>query len=97
VLRGARGHNLLDSETGGIVKLHRIISKHLRSAGDASRADVQAAVAVNVAEPEGSTTSVSSRQRIVQRTRNGRSTTTVEHSDRPSATTPQAPDHQEDA
>jgi len=61
------------------MKVHRIIRKRVRSRGS-SVADLNAALAINVGEAEKSSTSVSSHQRIVQTTRNGKTETTISES-----------------
>ena len=62
------------------MKVHRIIRKRLRSRDGSSVADLNAALAINVGEAEKSSTSVSSHQRIVQTTRDGKTETTISES-----------------
>jgi len=62
------------------VRIDRIIKKRIRSRDGSSVADLNAALAINVGEAGESSTSVSSHQRIVQRTRDGKTETTISES-----------------
>jgi len=64
------------------MKLHRIIRKRIRSGDGSSVGDLNAALAINVGEAGKSSTSVSSHQRIVQRTTDGMTETTISESPR---------------
>lgn len=53
------------------MRLNRIIRKRLHDSDGTAIGDVNAAIAMNVGEPGGSETHVSSYSRVVQRTRSG--------------------------
>lgn len=57
------------------MKLNRIIKKRLLDSDGNAIGDVNAAIAVNVGEPGGSETHVSSHSRVVQRTRKAQTRT----------------------
>ena len=65
------------------MKINRIIRKRLVDADGTPIGDVNAAVAINVGEPGGSETHVSSHSRIVQTSRSGEVHTTSESRTRP--------------
>jgi hypothetical protein len=70
------------------VRLSEYIQKRLRDSDGTAIGDVNAAIAVNVGEPGGSETHVSSHSRVVQRTGSARSDTTAGESEtRPAAST----------
>lgn len=66
--------------TGNGVRLNRIIEKRLRDSDGNAIGDVNAAIAVNVGEPGGSETHVSSHTRVVQRTGSAQDDTTTSES-----------------
>ena len=69
------------------MKINRIIRKRLVDADGTPVGDVNAAVAVNVGEPGGSETHVSSHSCIVQTSRSGQVHTTSESRTRPAPST----------
>ena len=79
------------------VKLYDYIEKRLRDAHGRATGDVNAAIAVNVGEPDGSETHVSSHSRIVQRTRSAPTETRTSESRTPAAPHPEADEPKEDA
>jgi len=62
------------------MRIDRIIKKRISSRDGSSVADLNAALAINVGEDGESSTNVSSHQRIVQSTRDGRTETTISES-----------------
>jgi hypothetical protein len=80
------------------VKLNRIIEKRLRDSDGRAIGDVNAAIAVNVGEPSGSESHVSSHTRVVQRTRSAQAQTRTSASRTRPAPPPEAGEpHKEDA
>lgn len=78
------------------MKINRIIRKQLRDSDGSVIGDVNAAVAMNVGEPGGSETHVSSDIRIVQSTRRAEAHTSSESRTRPAPPT-EADEPKEDA
>jgi len=76
------------------MKINRIIRKRLHDSEGNPIGDVNAALAVNVGEPGGSETHVSSHSRIVQSNRSGQVHTTSESRTR-SAPSPEADEPKE--
>jgi hypothetical protein len=77
------------------VRLNRIIEKRLRDSDGKAIGDVNAAIAVNVGEPGGSETHVSSHTRIVQRTGSAQVETTISESRTRPAPPPEADEPKE--
>lgn len=66
--------------TSEVVRIKRIIRKRIVQHAGGVGTEVNAVIAVNVGESTGETTTASSRQHIVQRTRNGETQTTIRDS-----------------